>query len=473
MTLDINEIIRRGEQNSRTFIGNVHSLEINLEGILSSYENQANQNSKLKEERIKELEVELGIQKGVITASKKRKIQKLEEIEHRRFENNKNFDRKKNNTSDTTNESDTTNNDPEVENKTDEVSDAAKSEKKVDEGQLSYVEDEERDNSEKDKTNEIKERRTNKFVYYSVFLTLIGLGIYLWIFYSSALYSTYIRDVDTEITNKTLVNSAGPGFGKAPSSKKVSVPLISFNAFTQIIHQENFLDILMGILYLITSASPLFAAALLIFISKKKGLKNIWVIYGLTFIFDVLIAIHITVSIHNAKINKGVISKNTSVYADLSNDVAFLLVIFTGFVGYLMFGFIYDYFIYIHDIHGQIRDEKRRAENKIQLLRDSIREIDEQIIQEERKENVIQRNIDRLKYTVSVDEKLVIQEVNFYIVGWVRYLYSDEHKNLFPDGDIAKTTQDCNELRERFSGKIKTEYGHSTNSNHNNKRGDI
>lgn len=400
MTLDISGIKRQAEKDARAFSGNIDTLEINLQNILSFHETQVSAKSELKTNKIKDLESDLQIQEDRIKALNAKKEDKQKEIETKK-------------------------------------------------------------NEIIQKTSNINQQKHSKLLIGSFVTGLISLGIFLWLFYSSALYSMYIRDIEAEITQQAQTNRTGAGFREATTLKQIYVSIISLDALRQVLSQPDQSDLIIGFLFLLVSPAPFFAASLLIHIFKERDwLRYVWIVYGVTLIFDVVIAFHIIRNIQDAKINKGITTSDT--FWGIDTWVNFLIILLTGFIGYIMLGFIYDYFITIYDKESAIRREKNKNDNEIRLLSNSITEIDQQLFQSENKKTEIKNNIDRLKANVSVDEKLVIQEVTTYILGWLLFIYSDEHKKSSPNEDVSNLAQECKKLKDKFLELIKKEYSHST-----------
>ena len=153
-------------------------------------------------------------------------------------------------------------------------------------------------------------------------------------------------------------------------------------------------------------------------------------------------------------------------------DSRFWLLILTGFGSYFMLGFIFDFFISIHDKAAEIRHRIAEIRKGIKQQIDAKRSEVEQIRQDtyslergvnesHRKIEIIKKQIEHLNEHLNVDPKLVRHDVVHCIEGWLVYIYEDSDHSPGSLRYKSDLSQKCREKMDEFFLKINSNYGQS------------
>lgn len=242
---------------------------------------------------------------------------------------------------------------------------------------------------------------------------LFLLSIYLFIFYSSASYSAFFMEfkVDDIIITKAIFDA-----------KAISNALK--DGITELIFILTIPFVFIGLGYLIHK------------FQESKGISKYFKIAALliiTFTFDSIIAYNITEKIHNIK-RENDLSGNIPEYsAKLAFvDVGFWLVIFAGFVVYLIWGFVFDFVIQAHAKLDIVKVN-------IHLKREHILSLEGEIIQLENKMTELcianektNGEINKLRHIIEgtiIQPKAVKEALSQFMVGWYNWLSDGREYN--------------------------------------------
>lgn len=257
---------------------------------------------------------------------------------------------------------------------------------------------------------------------------LILLSIYLFVFYSSASYSALFKNFkisDADTNNDGVL-------AKAIFDAK-AIPNAWSDGFTELLLILTIPAVFLGLGYLIHK------------FQEGKGFAKYFKITALlivTFLFDAILAFEITKKIYD--VNAGNSFKEMPEYT-LSlafSSVNFWLIIFAGFVVYLIWGFVFDFLMEAYAKLDLIKV-------KIRAKQDQIHGIEEEIIAYENEINQLKLTaqkhdveIARLKDIIAgtiIQPREVKEALSQFMVGWYNWLshgreYNrSEHNRTYED----------------------------------------
>lgn len=218
---------------------------------------------------------------------------------------------------------------------------------------------------------------TGKPSFYIGSIILIFLTVYLFVFYSSASYSTFFKEFSLNeigVANSIFDPQA---FSKAVSDGVMELVLILTIPF-----------VFLGLGYLIHK------------LQEEKGYRKVIKIATLilvTFLFDAILAYEITEKIYNIKRENSFNNLPEFSIPMAVSSINFWLIIFAGFIVYIIWGFVFDFVL--------------EAFGKLDRVKVALKEKDKQI--EEATRNINDLNVDIDKMTHHIDEaKTQIKKLN-------------------------------------------------------------
>ena len=227
-------------------------------------------------------------------------------------------------------------------------------------------------------------------------LILAALTIYLFIFYSSASYSAFFK----EFTINSDLGTASSIFD--PKAIEIAYQ----DGITELILILTIPFVFLGLGYLIHK------------FQEKKNFKNYFKIVGLiivTFIFDFILAYEITQKIYNIK-KEGSFQDMPDYSVSLAfQSVNFWLIIFAGFVVYLIWGFVFDFVMESYDKLDIVKQAIKARETEIKLYEEDITKHHHTI-------ETLSSEIHNLKLECKDYEKII--NGNTIIINWEGYEYS-------------------------------------------------
>ena len=301
------------------------------------------------------------------------------------------------------------------------------------------------------------------FIVANILITF--LTTFLWLFYVSAMHSAYIRNVQEEYSEAFSQNA---GIGGFDDEIDVSFGSTIFNpkAFKETINQGIY-----GFLYLFVAPGLLFAAGFLIYAYRDKK-RIVWTVYIGTFIYDCFLAFHIVRDIHIAQFAVGL--ENTE-WADslIFSKLTFYMILMTGFVGYVMWGLIFNYIIterekeepfkkqirtkeelideykkQIVDLENELRDTKEKKLEKKEELNSEISELKKQITETEEARKRKLNEADIINDQVPIPKTRLEAEIDQFFSGWIKWIV-DNNKGLNSEGEDGYIST-CAEVKEGF-----------------------
>lgn len=187
-------------------------------------------------------------------------------------------------------------------------------------------------------------------------LITIALTFYLFVFYSSTVYSSFYGNVDSGMGGFIRASV----FTEAAENGTGATAIIILAPF-----------IFIGLGFLIHSALKENRALALKRKKAKHGLLGM--LLAMTFAFDALMAYKISESIHNNLYIKGLTDTPWN-YNLIFTDVNFMLVLFSGFVVYVIWGLLLDKVMQDYE-NSQPEVALKNIENELEVLKMELAEL--------------------------------------------------------------------------------------------------
>lgn len=241
--------------------------------------------------------------------------------------------------------------------------------------------------------------------FYIGLIILFFLTIYLFVFYSSASYSSFFKEFS--ISEIGIANSI---FDPQALTKAFR------DGATELALVVTIPAVFLGLGYLIHKSS------------EKKGFKKYLFIGSLifvTFIFDVIIAYEICEKIYN--IQKTNSFQNIPDYSlKLAfQSIDFWLIIFAGFVVYLIWGLVFDFTMEAYEKMDKIRVAIRNKEKEIDAAEKDIDRLNEEVnnIEEKHNKNIgeINKLNDLIDHTTIIPKEFE-QYLYHFMQGWLHWM---------------------------------------------------
>ena len=227
------------------------------------------------------------------------------------------------------------------------------------------------------------------------------LAIYLFVFYSSASFSAFFGNNDISGAGEAILDphcyaeAAENGFGQLLFI--LLMPII-FLGLGFLIHQFG-------------EANRGFAKY-----AKITGL------YLVTFIFDALLAFEISEKVYEYT----VLTEETYTVAMAFNSPNFWIVIFSGFVAYVIWGLVFDFTLQHFDNMNAHTREIKVLEDRIRLLKSRVDVLDTEISQIQLNINTLETEIAQLETQLQdgslIDINILKRALSEFFTGWVAYM---------------------------------------------------
>ncbi len=244
-------------------------------------------------------------------------------------------------------------------------------------------------------------------------IILSFLTLYLFIFYSSATYSSFFKEF--KLTELGVANSIfdGHAFTKAYNDGMTELLLLLTIPF-----------VFLGLGYLIHK-----------FQEQKSGKKyfKIALLIMVTFIFDTILAYEITEKIYNIKVENSFQELPSYTLAMAFQSMSFWMIIFAGFIVYLIWGFVFDFVMDSHSkldkINSLIKAKKEELFNNKSQIDDCEKEIN-------KLEYLVgKNNTEAEKLKTILDNSIIIKPkdlehaIHRFLDGWLQWMTADRRSN--------------------------------------------
>ena len=241
---------------------------------------------------------------------------------------------------------------------------------------------------------------------------LVCLSLYLFVFYSSASYSAFFKQFTAE--EIAVANSIfdAQAFGKALRDGVAELALILMMP-----------SVFIGLGFLIHKFQEQEGAA--------KYVK-IATLVAVTFVFDAILAYEITLKIAEVKALSAFQTPEPYTLADAAVNVQFWLIIFAGFVVYLIWGFVFDFTMEEQEKLDAVRLAIRARKTEIEEVRQQKKAAADRAETLRLAADNLKTEIDRLRSTraiLPVDGKEFRDRVSQYMEGWVHWLNANLHSD--------------------------------------------
>lgn len=257
------------------------------------------------------------------------------------------------------------------------------------------------------------------------FVIIVFLTVYLFVFYSSASYSAFFKNFSSNDTNVAQAIFDAQAISKAWA-----------DGFTELIFILAIPAVFLGLGFLIHK------------FSETKGISKYIKISGLilvTFIFDFIIAYEIVEKIYNIKKEGSFETLPDMTISMSAQQVNFWLIIFAGFVVYIIWGLVFDFTMKEYEKMDKVQFAIKNKEKKLSEYKIECKQIKEKITNLQNQKSNTQGEIDKLKiqlesYVLYFND--VREGVNNYFSGWVGYLKSTASSQSHID--------ECNQIKDKF-----------------------
>lgn len=266
--------------------------------------------------------------------------------------------------------------------------------------------------------------KTARVSFYIGIVLLIAISIYLILFYASASWSAFFREIDIEeeiqLTNALFDPLA---YTHAYEKGLYSLLLITLIPF-----------VFLGLGYLIH-----------VFQEHKERGKAIFTII-ITFMYDAFLAYEITEKLYEVKEMTKFVDKVDYTIPMALSSPNFWIIIFSGFLVYIIWGFILDFTLKyyekldtikvkitalqnkIADINKEISDIVKNTDDKVQKIKKEINDIDIKIANEDSEIQVLQAQLQNVFFNITN----IMKELSSYFAGWTRYVTAAGRKHEVP-----------------------------------------
>ena len=272
---------------------------------------------------------------------------------------------------------------------------------------------------------EIMPDKMSKVSFFIGLLILVALSVYLFIFYSSASFSAFFKEFT--LNEIGVANSI---FDPQAISRAYQ------DGITELILIISMPFVFIGLGFLIHK------------FQEKKGFGKffkIGLLILITFVFDAILAYEITEKIYNIKAEN-----SFQDFAPYSFDLAFQsvnfwLIIFAGFVVYLIWGFVFDFTIDSYDKINVVKQAIKARKSEIKLYKEQLNKLDEKI-------NILKTEINELKLKckklkgkidgVIIDTAEFDKILHEFLGGWTHWMTANKKRKE----DIDQANSKANEF---------------------------
>lgn len=275
----------------------------------------------------------------------------------------------------------------------------------------------------------VRDDAPSKASFWIGVLILCCLSIYLVVFYSSASYSAFFRTfAGGEIGVANAIFDA-QAFEKAFRDGIAEFILITMMPF-----------VFLGLGFLIHK------------FQEHKGFGKylkVAALIAVTFVFDAILAFEITHKIADLQAQMAFQTPPPYGLAEAAQNIQFWLIIFAGFVVYLIWGFVFDFTMEENEKLDAVRLAVRAKQDEIAHLEGQAKAHEERAETLEHAAANLRTEIAALEaapLTISFNPKQFKDRVGQFMEGWVHYLKANKHDDGAVDEAVA--------LRNEFLGKV-------------------
>ena len=265
-------------------------------------------------------------------------------------------------------------------------------------------------------------------------LILIAVTLYLFVFYSSASYAAFFKSFG--------LNDLGVASSIFDAQ---AITKAYHDGFTELILIISMPFVFIGIGFLIHQ------------FNKEEGIGKYFkllLLMVITFAFDAILAYEITEKIYNIKAGNS-FQEMQSYNLDFAfHSVNFWLIIFAGFVVYLVWGAVFDFVMDTHDKLDVLKHEIKAREDKILLIKDEILNKNHEIETLKKEIKTLEVKIVELKNQINFGLINVVnleKQLQEFLQGWLHWM----NANKLHSEKIDEATNIVNEFVAQNSTTVR------------------
>jgi len=247
-------------------------------------------------------------------------------------------------------------------------------------------------------------------------LILSVLSIYLFIFYSSASFSAFFKEFS--------LNEIGVA-SSIFDPKAISIAYQ--DGLTELILIISMPFVFIGLGFLIHK------------FQEKKGYTKfikIGLLIIITFLFDAILAYEITEKVYNIKSGNSFNEFPEYSFKIATESVNFWLIIFAGFIVYLIWGFVFDFTIESYDNINVVKQAINAKHSEITMYKEKLEKNDSLILELEREVNSMNLKIEDLKVKIDgviIDTAEFDKILHEFLGGWLHWMSANKFEQSFID----------------------------------------
>jgi uncharacterized membrane-anchored protein YhcB (DUF1043 family) len=268
---------------------------------------------------------------------------------------------------------------------------------------------------------EIMPDKMSRVSFFIGLLILLALSIYLFIFYSSASFSAFFKEFT--LNEIGVANSI---FDPQAISRAYQ------DGITELILIISMPFVFIGLGFLIHK------------FQEKKGIGKFFKIALLiiiTFVFDAILAYEITEKIYTLKEENSFQEFEPYTFEMAFQQVNFWLIIFAGFVVYIVWGFVFDFTIDSYDKINVVKQAIKARKSEIKLYQEQLARFDEQINSLKSVINDLKIKCKKLKGKIDgviIDTAEFDKILHEFLGGWTHWMTANQKQKEDIDQANAK-----------------------------------
>lgn len=277
----------------------------------------------------------------------------------------------------------------------------------------------------KQNPQEIMPDKMSKVSFFIGLLILVALSIYLFIFYSSASFSAFFKEFT--LSEIGVANSI---FDPQAISRAYQ------DGVTELILIISMPFVFIGLGFLIHK------------FQEKKGIGKffkIGLLILITFLFDAILAYEITEKIYNLKAENSFQEFAPYTFEMAFQQVNFWLIIFAGFVVYLVWGFVFDFTIDSYDKINVVKQAIKARKSEIEIYKEQLRKLDELMKSLKLEINELKLKCKKLKGKIDgviIDTAEFDKILHEFLGGWTHWMTANKKRQE----DINQANSKANEF---------------------------
>ena len=275
---------------------------------------------------------------------------------------------------------------------------------------------------------EIMPDKMSKVSFFIGLLILIALSIYLFIFYSSASFSAFFKEFT--LSEIGVANSIFD-----PKAISTAADPIT-GGITELILIISMPFIFIGLGFLIHK------------FQEKTGIGKffkIGLLILITFVFDAILAYEITEKIYNLKAENSFQDFPPYTFEMAFQQVNFWLIIFAGFVVYIVWGFVFDFTIDSYDKINVVKQAIKARKSEIKLYKEQIGKLEELMKSLKTEINELKLKCKKLKGKIDgviIDTAEFDKILHEFLGGWTHWMTANKKRKE----DIDQANSKANEF---------------------------